>query len=75
VVRTDGNHAPLDATQDRRPLVAGEVDAAPLAQLIQERAQHALVIGTRRLVGSGDELLEQRPDRLDVGDDVDDRGR
>ena len=70
-----GDHPPLEPAHDRRLLVGGEVDAALLAQLVEEGAELAVLRGRRDGEDPGEQIVEQRPDALGVGDDVDDRGR
>ena len=69
--RAGRDHPALQAPENGRPLVAREVDTAPLAQLVQERAQEALVVRPRRLVHARREIVQERPDRLELRDDVD----
>ena len=69
------DHPPLQPAQDRGPLVAREVDPAAIPKLVEEGPEQALVVRPARLADAGRELVQQRTDRFELGDDVDRRRR
>ena len=63
-------HASLESAANRRLLVGREIDTAPSAQLFEQRPHAPIVIGLGRCVRINQQVVEQRSNRLELGDDV-----
>src|SRR5215217_3659411 len=64
-------HAPLQSAHDGRSLVGREIESRSLANPVEESSQIAVFARSWNAVGATDEIPEEGPDCLQVGDDID----
>jgi hypothetical protein len=68
-------HAALETTANGRLAIPPEVDAAAVAHLLQQRQELAIFTRRERRIDAGHQVAQQRPDRIQIRDDIHGRGR
>jgi hypothetical protein len=69
-----GRHAPLQAARDGGPLVDREIEPCLLPDVIEKGPQLVFAVIGRKEIGAAQKIDEEVANRLQIGDDIDDRG-